>query len=497
MFADRMNQKVAVSVVFVAAMFMTILDTSIINVAIPTIGREFHVSTASVDSVVVGYLVSLAVFIPASGWLGDRLSNKTVLLSAILLFTVASILCGSANSLGQLNVFRIFQGIGGALLAPVGMALMFHAFPPAERIRAATILIVPTTLAPALGPLLGGLFTQYLSWRWVFFVNVPIGAIALVFGLLFLAESRQDNPGRFDLPGFVLAGAGLALLMYGVSEAPARGWSDPWVIVTCGVGLVLLGALVVVELRTSEPMLDLRLYTNHLFASTLTVVTLMSVSFFAVVYLASLFYQYGLGLSPQESGFNVFPQAIGITIGAPIVARRLYPRFGPRRIMAIGGTVVATMMALLATVGPETSFWAVRSIALVLGIGMSGIFIPAQTASFATIPPPKIGRASALLNSQQRLGGAVGIAAITSVVTAIGTTRVVNGQVVPHLAAYHAGFLAAAAVMLAGAGAALVVRDADAAETMRRPEPRAKRRKRAEPEIPAMLETKALESAAD
>jgi EmrB/QacA subfamily drug resistance transporter len=376
MFADRMNQKVAVSVVFVAAMFMTILDTSIINVAIPTIGREFHVSTASVDSVVIGYLVSLAVFIPASGWLGDRLGNKRVLLAAIFLFTLASVLCGAADSLGQLNVFRIFQGVGGALLAPVGMALMFHTFPPADRIRAATILIVPTTLAPALGPLLGGLFTEYLSWRWVFYVNVPIGVIALVFGLLFLADPRQESPGRFDLPGFLLAGSGLALLMYGVSEGPSRGWSDPLVLVTCATGIVALAALTVVELRTPEPMLDLRLYGNHLFRSTLTVVTLMSVSFFAVVYLAALFYQYGLGLSPEESGFNVFPQAVGVTIAAPIIARRLYPVIGPRRIMATAATVVATMMALLATVGPQTSPWTVRSIALVLGMGMAGYSFP-------------------------------------------------------------------------------------------------------------------------
>jgi EmrB/QacA subfamily drug resistance transporter len=487
MFADRMNQKVAVSVVFVAAMFMTILDTSIINVAIPTIGREFGVSTASVDSVVIGYLVSLAVFIPASGWLGDRLGNKRVLLASIFLFTLASVLCGAATGLGQLDVFRVFQGIGGALLAPVGMALMFRTFPPAERIRAATILIVPTTLAPALGPLLGGLFTEYLSWRWVFYVNVPIGAMALVFGVLFLAESRQESPGRFDLPGFLLAGSGLALLMYGVSEGPARGWADPSVLLTCTTGVVALGVLAVVQLRKPEPMLDLRLYANHLFCSTLTVVTLMSVSFFGVVYLASLFYQYGLGLSPQESGLNVFPQAVGVTIAAPIIARRLYPRLGPRRIMVTGATLAATMMALLATVGPQTNPWVVRSIALFLGMGIAGIFMPVQTASLATIRPAKIGRASALLNSQQRLGGAIGVAAVTTVVTAIGTTHVVNGQVEPHLVAYRAGFLVAAAVMLVAAATSLAVRDADAAETMR---PR-------ERDVEPVVQAPALESATE
>jgi len=459
MFADRMNQKVAVSVVVVAAFFVTILDTSVVNVAI-------HVSAASVDSVVIGYLVSLAVFIPASGWLGDRFGNKRVLLVAIVIFTVASILCGAAQSIGQLVGFRILQGAGGGMLTPVGMSLLLHAFPPAERIRASTIIIVPATLGPALGPLLGGVFTDHLSWRWVFYVNVPIGTLAFVFGVLFLGDRRHDDPGRFDLPGFVLAGAGLGLLMYGVSEGPAKGWSDGPVIATCVIGAVALGALVVVELRRPEPMLDLRLYGNHLFRSTVTVITLMGVSFFGAIYLASLFFQNGLGLSAQTSGFNIFPQAVGFTLGAPIAARMLYPRVGPRRIIASGCVIVAAMMAVLATVGTGTSIWTIRAIVLVLGVGMSAIGLPAQTASFATIPAPKIGRASTLFNSQNRLGGAVGVAAITTVVIAVGTTHVVHGHVVAHLVAYRIGFLVAAAIMLVNAGAALVINDADAVETM-------------------------------
>src|SRR5580693_6172308 len=178
-------------------MFMSIMDVTIVNVALPQLGRDLHVGATSVAAVAVGYLVSLAVVIPASGWLGDRFGGKRVLLTAIVIFTLASALCGLAQSLGELVAFRVLQGVGGGMLAPVGMAMLFRAFPPEERIRASSILTVPTTLAPALGPVLGGLLVTDLSWRWVFYVNVPIGLVAFLFGLIFLESAPQERPGRF------------------------------------------------------------------------------------------------------------------------------------------------------------------------------------------------------------------------------------------------------------------------------------------------------------
>jgi EmrB/QacA subfamily drug resistance transporter len=220
----RISEKVAVSVVFVAAMFMSIMDVTIVNVALPTIGHDFHTSPTAVDGISIAFLVSLAVSIPASGWLGDRFGGRRVLLSAIVLFTSASVLCGLASSIGELVAFRVLQGVGGGMLAPVGMAMLFRAFPPAERIRAASILVVPTAFAPALGPVLGGLLVTDLSWRWVFFVNVPIGIAALVFGLLFLHQRSEVKRTPFDLPGFLLSGLGLGAFMYGFSEGPIDGW---------------------------------------------------------------------------------------------------------------------------------------------------------------------------------------------------------------------------------------------------------------------------------
>src|SRR5947207_12062541 len=178
-------------------MFMTILDATIVNVALPTIGRDFGVSATAVDGIAIAFLVSLAVTIPASGWLGDRFGGKRVLLSAIVLFTFASALCGLASSLGELVAFRILQGAGGGMLAPVGMAMLYRVFPPAERIRASAILTVPTTFAPALAPVLGGLLVTDLSWPWLFYVNLPLGAATVAFGAVFLKQTTQPAPGRF------------------------------------------------------------------------------------------------------------------------------------------------------------------------------------------------------------------------------------------------------------------------------------------------------------
>ncbi len=477
----EISQKVAVGAVFVAAMFMNIMDVTIVNVALPTIGRDFHVRPDAVDTVAIGYLVSLAVFIPASGWLGDRFGGKRILLMSIVIFTGASALCGAAGSLGQLVAFRILQGAGGGLMVPVGMAMLFRTFPPSERVRASSIMIVPTAIAPALGPLLGGLFVTNLSWRWVFYVNVPIGAAALAFGFLFLKSQRQPDPGDFDLLGFVLAAAGLALIMYGVSEGPFHGWRSALIVSTITCGAVLLAALIRVELRRMHPLIDFRLFSDRLFRSTNAVMALGAAAFIGALFLVALFFQDGLGLSALQSGLNTFPEAIGVMVGAQVITRLLYPVFGPRRVMVGGILVLSASLAALALVGVETNLWWVRVDMFIAGYGMSHVFVPSQAAGFATISPAATGRASTLFNAVRQVGSAVGVALLTTVIAAVGPVRVVDGHVSPYLTAYHVAFLVAAGVALLAGICALTVNDADAADTMvRRPQAR-RRAKSAQP----------------
>jgi len=463
-----MSQKVAVAVVYVAAMFMTIMDTTIVNVALPTLGREFHTRPEAVDAVVIGFLVSLAVFIPASGWVGDRFGGRRTLLTAIVLFTAASALCGTATSLGELVVFRVLQGVGGGLMTPVGLAMLFRVFPPAERVRASSILVVPTALAPALGPVLGGIFVTELSWRWVFYVNVPIGICALIFGAVFLEDHLEEQgPGRFDVAGFAASGVGLGLLMYGLSDGPIRGWGEPAVVTTTAAGVALLVAMVAIELHTRSPMVDLRLFSNRLFRASNLVMLLAAMAFIGVLYMVALFYQDGLHLSALQSGLNTFPEALGVMCGSQLVTRGLYPVLGPRRVIMAGTVVIAGAMAAMTSIGFHTDLWWARGLLFVIGFGMSGVFIPTQAASMATISPAATGRASTLFNVQRQLGGAIGVAVLTSVLAAVGPVHLVAGHPTSNLGAYYGGFLTAAGLALAaGMCAAVAVRDEDAASTM-------------------------------
>ncbi|MGH9047314.1 MAG: MDR family MFS transporter [Acidimicrobiales bacterium] len=463
-----MNQKVAVSVVYVAVLFMAIMDSTIVNVALPALGREFHTSADAADGVVIAYLVSLAVFIPTSGWLGDRLGGRKVLLGAIVVFAGSSALCGVASSLGELVVFRVAQGIGGGLMTPVGMAMLWRVFPPAERVRASSILVLVTGLAPATGPVLGGLFVTDLSWRWVFYVNVPIGLAALVFGLAYLSDQRLDRADSFDLWGFVLAGAGLGFVMYAVSEGPLKGWASGDLVVTGCLGVALLIALVGVELRRHHPLLDLRLLKDRLFAMSNAVMFLASIAFLGTLYMVSLFFQDGLGLSALQAGLSMFPEALGVMIGAQFTAKRLYPVLGPRRLMCGGLVVTATGMLALLAVGPGTSLWWARAILFLIGIGMSGVFIPTQTAAFATISQDNMGGASTLFNTERQLGGAVGVAVLTTVLAGLGLYSHIGGHVAPNLDAYKGAFVAAAGFALVGAGLSLRIYDEDAAPTITR-----------------------------
>jgi EmrB/QacA subfamily drug resistance transporter len=462
----EISQKVAVGTVFVAAMFMNIMDVTIVNVALPTIGREFHVRPDSVDTVAIGYLVSLAVFIPASGWLGDRFGGKRILLTSIVIFTGASALCGAAGSLGQLVAFRILQGAGGGLMVPVGMAMLYRTFPPSERVRASSIMVVPTAMAPALGPVLGGLFVTNLSWRWVFYVNVPIGVAAVIFGLLFLESQREPEPGHFDLLGFVLAAAGLGLLMYGISEGPFDGWGSTLILGTITCGALLLVALIWVELRRPHPLIDFGLFSDRLFRSANAVLALGAASFIGALFLVALFFQDGLGLSALQSGLNTFPEALGVMVGAQVITRFLYPVFGPRRVMVGGILVLSASLAAMALVGFHTDLWWVRVDMFIAGYGMSHAFVPAQAAGFATISPADTGRASTVFNALRQVGSAIGVALLTTVIAGVGPVRVVDGHVSPYLTAYHVAFLVAAAVAILAAVCALTVSDADAADTM-------------------------------
>ncbi|MEX0749550.1 MAG: DHA2 family efflux MFS transporter permease subunit, partial [Dehalococcoidia bacterium] len=262
----RIDHKYIVAIVGVFSIFMELIDTTIVNVAIPTLASEFEVDSASVIQwVITGYLLSLAVFIPVSGWAGDRFGTKRVFMFAVATFTLASLLCAFAWNVETIIAFRVLQGVGGGMLSPVAFAMVWRAFPPEERSKAAGIMVVPAAAAPASGPVVGGLLIDYVSWEWIFLVNVPIGVVALLITALYIREHREPNPGRFDPLGFILSAAGLALVVFALAEAGERGFDDQRVIAGGLAGIALLAAFALVEFRVREPMLDLRIYRDSLF----------------------------------------------------------------------------------------------------------------------------------------------------------------------------------------------------------------------------------------
>jgi EmrB/QacA subfamily drug resistance transporter len=450
--------KVVVSAVFVASMFMNIMDATVVNVALPTLSRYFAVPQASVSGVVTAYLVTLAMAMPASGWLGDRFGARRVMLAAIGLFTAASAMCGLATSLPELVAFRALQGFGGGVIVPVGMAMMFRAFPPAERIRANRLLMVPTLLAPALGPVIGGLLVDGLSWRWIFYVNLPVGAAVLTFGALFLPHGSQHPAGRFDLPGFLLGGSGFALFMFALTTGASFGWGAPQVLATGALGVLLLAGFVIAELRVAEPMLRLRIYGDRLLRTTNLQLAFAGAGFVGTLFLVPLLLQNGLGFTALHSGLSTFPEALGGMTGIQITTR-LYKRLGPRRLMVTGMTGTVLTIGGMAFAGPADAAWLIPVLMFFTGCSFGFAIAPSQAAALATVSPALTGQASTLLNTLRQAGGAAGVALLGTV---LGATRPGHDD----LAGYRLALVAAACLMTVGVAFSARVRDADAAATM-------------------------------
>jgi EmrB/QacA subfamily drug resistance transporter len=453
----RPSPTVAVAVAYVATMFITGTDMQIVNVALPTLSREFSAPLSDVQWTTISYLLTLAVMIPASGWIGDRFGLKQTFVAALALFTLASALCGMVNSLGALIAARAIQGVGGGVLMPSGMAMLYRTFPPERRARLSRTVILPILIGPGSAPILGGVLTQWFSWRWVFLVNVPFGVVMALFAWRFLPRTAATRNSRLDVTGLALSGAGLSSLLYAVSEGSALGWGSSRVLVSGVAGILLLTTFTLHSLHHPDPILRIGLLRDRLFCATNVVYALSTAPFLASLYLTPIFLQEVLHQSPIASGTTTFVEAIGVAIGSQTLAR-LYPRFGPRALATVGSGGLVVYLCVFLLVGPDTSLWIVRAALLFGGFVNSATFLAVQTAMFTTISRPDLGHASAIYNTQRQSSIAFTIALLTTIVA---------GSVTGSVAAFHAAYLAAALIAAVGTVCAVtLIHTSDARATM-------------------------------
>jgi EmrB/QacA subfamily drug resistance transporter len=458
--------KYQVQIVYILGLFMQIMDATIVNIAIPTLADEFDVDSGGIEWVVIGFILALAIAIPIAGWLGDRYGTKRIFLGSLAGFVVASACCGAAQTLDQLILFRIFQGAFAGVISPVGSAMLFRAFPLAERAKAATAVVGVAVIAPALGPVLGGILIQGLSWRWIFYVNVPLGILALFLGLIWLKEEVVGTKGRIDWAGILLTGSGLALFFLGITLGRSAGWGSGVVLGAMIGSLIILVILVFVETHSDDPLLALRLYANRLFRACNLTGAPAYAGFFSLVFLLPVFLQEIGGYSPLTTGLALLPQPLGVIVSSQIVGRVLYPRVGPRPLLVVGtiGSFVTSFMFVF--VDASTSLVLVSTTLFFRGMAMGAVFLSLQTATYATISLPDMGRATSLFNTQRQTSAALGVAVVAAVLTGMSTTVAASSDSDFSQSAFSAAFLIGSLFFILATAAALLIRTDDARATM-------------------------------
>jgi EmrB/QacA subfamily drug resistance transporter len=404
-----------ISGVVILGMIMSILDTTIVNVALDTLGRDLHSPISQVQWVVTGYLLSLGAVIPVTGWAARRFGAKRVYLVSLLLFTAGSAACGLSSSLPSLVLFRVLQGVGGGMIMPVAQLIMAQVAGPRRMGRVMAVVSMPAMLAPILGPVLGGVILQSLHWSWIFFVNVPVGAVAFVLGWRMLPHTDSGEAGRLDVLGLALLPTGAAAIVFALSElGSGAGLGSSTVLVPLLGGVPLMIAFVAHALRVERPLLDVRLYANRVFTGASLTTFGLGGALFGAMILVPLYYQQVRGQSIIDTGLLNGPQGIGALVAMPI-AGRLTDRFGGGRVALAGVSILCLSTIPLAFVGAHTSIALLSLVLVVRGVSIGLSFMPAMTAAFAAMRPEQLSDATPQLNVLMRLGGAIGTAILAVV----------------------------------------------------------------------------------
>lgn len=399
-------------------LFMIMLDNTIVNVALPSIQRSLHIGLSELEWIVNGYALTFAVLMLTGGKLADMLGRRRMFIVGLAIFTLASLACGLAPSAHFLIFARVVQGAGAALMNPSTLSIITATFPPRQRGMAIGIWAGTSAMALAIGPLLGGVITQYIDWSWIFFINVPIGILGIVVARLVIDESRDTSKEqRLDLPGLVTSAVGLFGLTYGLIEANHYGWTSTRILICFGIAIVGLGAFAFLELRQRLPMLDLRLFKNTTFLGANVTMCLVALAMFGVFFYVSLYLQNILGYSPTKAGASFLPMTILIILIAPW-AGKYSDKIGSRWLVGIGMLLVAGSLLIFSRLGLDSTWWDLFPGLIVGGVGMALTMTPTTAAAMGSVEVDKAGVGSAVLNSMRQVGGSLGIAIMGAIVAA-------------------------------------------------------------------------------
>jgi MFS transporter, DHA2 family, multidrug resistance protein len=394
---------------------MQVLDVTVTNVALPHIQGALSAGVDEVSWVLTSYLAANAIVLPATGWLAGVLGRKRFFLACTIVFTLASMLCGLAPNIETLLIARMLQGLGGGPLMPLSQAIMWEIFPLRQRGTAMAAWGVGIMMAPIFGPTLGGWISDNWSWRWIFYINLPIGIVGLLIASAVLFDPPYlKKPGRIDTPGLVLMALGFLSLQLFLDQGERNEWFDSrFIMLMLGVAVVALVAFVIRELTADEPILDLGVYADRNFAAGSFIMLTVMIGFFSSMVLLALFTQKVLGYDAWTSGLVLAPGGVGNLISL-LIAGRLITRMDQRWLLALGCVLNAYATYEMSTVTLEADYWALAWPRLVQGAGVGFIFVPLNTVALATIPRERMGNATALLNVVRNLGGAIGVALLTT-----------------------------------------------------------------------------------
>ena len=428
-------------------LFMIMLDNTVVNVALPSIQRDLDASLSQLEWIVTGYALTFAAFMLIGGKVADAYGRRRIFVFGIVVFTVASLLCGLAGSGEMLIAARLLQGVGAAMMNPATLSIIAATFPPAQRGAAIGIWAGVSALALAIGPLVGGLLTEHLSWHWIFFVNVPVGALGIVASFLLIDESRDETHERLDLPGLLTSAVGLFALTYGLIEASAYGWTSGRILGAFAVAALALGLFVVLERHQRAPMLPLELFRNSTYTGANSVVLLVALAMFGVFFFMSLYMQGILGYSAVQAGAAFLPMTIIIIVAAPI-AGRTADRIGSRALMTTGMVLIAAQLLYLSRLGADATFADLLPGFLVGGLGMALTMTPSAAAATRAVPVEKAGVGAAVLNAFRQVGGSLGIAVMGAIMAReVGVERSTEA----FMRGFENALTVAAAIALVGA----------------------------------------------